>query len=99
MNPLIEQIKRVYADHSRRELAERRLAISRNHFRNCRKDPAGFLPDPLAIDIFVESAKPTVEAVSRDAWPKFHAMLDEIAEIAAETKIIRAGMSSTRAAG
>ena len=99
MNAFIERIKRAYADPAQRELAERRLAVSRNHFRNCRKNPAGFLPDPFAIDRFVESSKTTVEAVSRDAWPKLYAMLDEIAAIAEETKITRAGMSSARAAG
>ena len=98
MNAFIERIRLAYADPARRELAERRLAVSRNHFRNCRKNPAGFLPDPLAIDRFVESSKATVEAVPRDAWPKLYAMLDEIAKIAVETKIVRAGMNSRRTA-
>ena len=98
MEAFIEEIKRAYADPVRRELAERRLAISRNHFRNCWKDPAGFLPDPSAIDRFVERAEVTVEAVPREAWPKLYAMLDEIAVIAEETKTIRAGMCSSQAA-
>jgi hypothetical protein len=90
---LIARIRQMHSDARLRTLAQRRLMTFRRHFRKCREDPARFAADPSGIDRFVEDARIMREAFPDGAWPEFIRVIDEIEDIARETRATRLHMT------